>query len=72
MNLKEYLIKYNISVPEFCVKFKFGIATIYRLIKGCSNVTKNVFKIQQVTNNEVTVQDLLKQKNANKKKRKWK
>ena len=68
MNLKEFLIKHNILIPEFCVKHKFGIATIYRLSHGCTNITKNVMKVIQATNGEVTVDDLLKQGQQRKKK----
>lgn len=59
MKLKDYLIKKRISKERFAVECEIGIATVYRHLSGKNCGYRIAKKIEEFTNGEVTVEDLI-------------
>lgn len=58
MNLKDYLLKKNISPPRFAVDTGISLSTIYRYMNGERPTLLKAERIQKATNGMVTVKDL--------------
>lgn len=58
MNLKQYLEKNKINADEFAVKHGFGIASVYRYLRGKRPNFKVARKIEEVTEGKVTIEEL--------------
>jgi len=60
MQLDEWLIKKRISPPEFAVKCKIGVSTMYRILRGGCMYLRTARIIEKNTNGEVTIEELMK------------
>jgi len=61
MKLKEYLIEKGISIRQFCIEGKFPYTPFCRAINANGRGIPRVYwsQIEEMTQGEVTVQDLL-------------
>lgn len=66
MKLIDYIIKNDFSVVKFAKMNKLSYCAIYKYIKGHRPTIRNAHKIVKITNNEVTLEDLLGKEYGNK------
>lgn len=60
MNLREWLKKNNIDVLHFAVKHHMSTTSIYRYLNGKAPHRRTALRIQEITNGEVTIEELMK------------
>lgn len=66
MKLNDYFFKKRITAVEFANQHKISKTAIYRFIKGGRPSFTMCRKIEQITEGEVTVEDLLNKKKVRK------
>jgi predicted transcriptional regulator len=59
MKLSDYLLKHRIAAIDFAVKNRIGLTSLYRYLKGQRPLKKIAFKLERITNGEVSAEELL-------------
>lgn len=60
MKLKDWLIKNRMDPDEFAFKNNISVASVYRYLNGCKMHFNRAKAIEKFTNNEVTLEELMK------------
>jgi len=58
MNLKEYLDKHRLTVPEFAAANAISISSIYHYLAGGRPTKRIAYLIEKYTRGEVTLEEL--------------
>lgn len=66
MNLKQYLDNYSMEPIEAALKFKIGLTSMYRYLRGGKMHRTTARKIEKVTKGEVSYKELMKYDEVNK------